>query len=347
MDDVISYIDEYSEQTINEFPLCEVDFLIFAQISYLNLGGIVPRIMEERKKMSLRELLVHPASSSMFLEKWFGLENMQLLQAMTDGVRYREVALKYFSEVNDIKRETQFAAVTVILPGGAHCITFRGTDESLIGWKEDCNLTFLEKIPAQELAASYLRMVAARTQGTLYLVGHSKGGNLAEYAAVHAPDAVRYRIREVYNYDGPGNPCAVNRMSTQQEEDKTKYPWTFHKYITRSSLIGSLFDEVCEGEMIESHGIGIMQHNPYNWVIMHGQFVRIAKNERIRRSVPEELLRRWIFRMEIEERKKLIDHFFELMTATGASDFTKMELDWKNCMWKFLVALREKHGEMQ
>ena len=128
-----------------------------------------------------------------------------LMCRMAHSVRFGGMLLNGYCELMDDAREQQFAALTVELGDGSIYLSYRGTDDTIVGWKEDLNMGYLEVIPSQTRALEYLgRMTRQYPDAKLRIGGHSKGGNLSVYAAVKAPAAVQDRIVRVYNNDGPG-----------------------------------------------------------------------------------------------------------------------------------------------
>lgn len=201
-----------------------------------------------------------------------GKEDQQLLTQLLQSPRYADILLDGYENIFDPVRQEQFAALTLHLPDGSAAVAFRGTDGTLVGWKEDFNMAFSTVVPAQLDAVRYLSDVAERTQGGIYLCGHSKGGNLAVYAAAFCAPEVQQRILGVRNFDGPG--------FTQQVLSQTGFARILPRvrtYLPRSSVVGMLLEHEEAFTIVESRSVGIYQHNVYQWEIARGGFVELQQ----------------------------------------------------------------------
>lgn len=143
--------------------------------------------------------------------------DLPLLKALLSAPRFASLPLTFYQDCLDPEREMQFSALTVLLDTGEALLVFRGTDNTLVGWKEDFNLSFLEVVPAQSAALNYTARLAAARPGPLLLAGHSKGGNLAVFSASLSPPELRDRIGAVYSYDSPGFTQRVLSATGYQE----------------------------------------------------------------------------------------------------------------------------------
>lgn len=100
----------------------------------------------------------------------------------------------------------QFGAVTFIDEAGATYVVFRGTDASAVGWAEDARFGLDFPMDSQRWAANYLAYAASRADGPITVVGHSKGANLALYAAAATTPPA---LERVYAFDPVGFPASV------------------------------------------------------------------------------------------------------------------------------------------
>lgn len=212
---------------------------------------------------------------------------------------------------------TQFAAATWFLPDGSLYLAFRGTDDTLVGWQEAFRLAGPDPIPAQRQAETYLAQVAARHPGKLRLGGHSKGGNLAVWAALHAHPAVRRRILSVDSFDGPG----TSRDLTGTPAYRALAP-RLHGYQPQGSPVGTLLCPAVRGTVIQSWGRGIVeQHDPFTWAVAGTRFrpvPRLSPTGRRRAAV----LRRWLAALSPEERAAFVEVLFHLLCAGQAHTLT-------------------------
>ena len=239
-------------------------------------------------------------------------------RAAAANPRFAPVAMNAFDERFDPRAQTQFAALTYRLPDGTLAVAFRGTDDSLVGWKEDFNMAFQYPVPAQVSAADYLTRVAALWEGPIVLMGHSKGGNLAVYAAMNAPDEVRERVRTVYSLDGPGFPAdVVHGRAYARVRDRIV------KIVPDSSVIGMVLETPERCTVVKSDVEGLMQHFAFSWQMRGGEFVQVedlaASSHLFNAS-----LNRWMANLTQEQREHAVDAMFSVMAAGGADNIGDM-----------------------
>ena len=243
--------------------------------------------------------------------------------------RFAEARVGAVAEHVNRGEQTQFTAMTFMLPdggrrggdptrGGTLLIAFRGTDDSLVGWKEDFNMAFQYPVPAQRAASAYLDMVARLWHGPIVLTGHSKGGNLAVYAAMNASPEVARRIRHVYSLDGPGFPSSVVR-SRQYVELQPKVT----KIVPSSSIVGQVFETPERCRVVVSDSTGIMQHFLYSWQVSGGAFVTEPDVDS-RSRLFSESLNRWMESLTVEQRERAVDALFEVLHAGGATSISEV-----------------------
>lgn len=217
----------------------------------------------------------------------------------------------------------QFAAVTWLLPDSTLYLAFRGTDDTLVGWQEAFRLAGPDPIPAQEQAEVYLAQVAARHPGKLRLGGHSKGGNLALWAALHAHPTVRRRILSVDSFDGPG----FSQDLTQTPAYRALAP-RLHHYLPQGSPVGTLLRQDRRSQIVPSWGRGIVgQHDPFTWAVAGTRFQRLPRQSpsgRRRAAV----LHRWLASLTPEERAAFVEVLFHLLRAGQARTLT----DWQEAL---------------
>ncbi|MBM6700367.1 DUF2974 domain-containing protein [Bifidobacterium pullorum subsp. saeculare] len=240
-------------------------------------------------------------------------------QAAAHNPRFSAVTVGAFAERLDEDEQTQFAAITYGLPDGTLVIAFRGTDDSLVGWKEDFNMAFRYPVPAQEAAADYVARVARLWPGApMILTGHSKGGNLAVYAAMMADNATRGRIRRIYSLDGPGFPESV----VVGEAYRRVLPLVV-KIMPDSSIVGMLLEmpETCV--VVKSDAGGIMQHFAFSWQVEGDRFVRCyglnPSSQQFNKSLND-----WLKALPAGECEHAVDALFSVLGATGATSFAEL-----------------------
>ena len=209
--------------------------------------------------------------------------------------------------------------MTYRLPSGMLVVAFRGTDDSLVGWKEDFNMAFQYPVPAQVTAADYLARVAALWKDApIVLTGHSKGGNLAVYAAMNASDEVKDRVERIYSLDGPGFPEAVvNSFEYSSVSDRIV------KIVPDSSVVGMVLETPERCMVVKSDVEGIMQHFAFSWQMHGGEFDKVE--DVANSSVTfNKALNKWLSNLSKEQRERAVDALFAVLEASGAGSISAM-----------------------
>ena len=312
MGNMFDYLDWRGDLPFSDVPFTPVDALIFSTLVYARFEGIVPADM------------VHPIPLHVAADALLSLADAEsrvrvksdiaLLKAAAAAPRLRNSRLAFYRSKLIAEEETQFAAMTFLLDDGTAFLCFRGTDETLVGWKEDFNMSFQDSIPAQREAAAYTLEVAERYPMLLRLGGHSKGGNLAIYAAAAADDLTQRRILRVYNLDGPGFTDTL-----MGDAGYLAMVPKIQTYIPESSIIGILLEHEEAYTVIKSRQVGILQHEPYSWEIMGGDFIHVQEMS-AGSQFADRTIKNWIRDMDKAQRSALVDAMFRLLSAGGASN---------------------------
>ncbi len=310
MGNMLDYIRWRGDLPWSCVPFCEVDGLILSQLSMLfweeGLGcGECRTLCELWPRMKGKPFSVGVTADN----------DNALLEKAAGCARFSCITLSdYASQFNE-KTGLQFSAVAMHLPDSTIFVSYRGTDNTLVGWKEDLCMTFSLPVPAQEAAAAYLREVACRYGGSLRVGGHSKGGNLAMYASAVAEAKIRRRILQVYNNDGPG---FKDSAKAHRFYEKIKNKLRF--FVPQSSLFGLLLAHPCSPETVKSDGFGIWQHDPYSWQVEGGRFVRM---ESLTKSsmYAEAAIQKWLSEVSDEDRSLFVESIFRVLSSTEARSF--------------------------
>lgn len=304
-------------------PFTEVDSLVLAQFSYAHLHGLVPA-PGEGEPVPLAALCRAEHFAQMFTDILSPENNRLLLYALAASPRWREVRACGYVSVRDEAREQQFAAVTFLLSDGAAYIAYRGTDTTFLGWKEDFNMAFVSPVPSQTEGAAYLADAAARRDGPLRLGGHSKGGNVAVYAAMTAPPALRARIETVYSHDGPGF-----RHELLDSDGFSAVAGRLQKTLPQSSLVGMLLQSHEPYRIVKSGNVGgVLQHDPFSWTVRGGAFVtekRLTGGAVFRNTT----LDVWLADLPDDKRRVLVEALYAVIEASGAKTFADFQRDWQ------------------
>ena len=316
MANILDYLDWRGDLTLAASPFNEVDALLLAELSFIEFEGIVPP-PELGRGLRLRD-----AAEAYFARRKNRSDSMgalvpgdipAMLRAMAESRRFGDMMLNAFEERIDEALEQQFAAVTIDLGDGTVYVSFRGTDDTLVGWKENLNMSFLAEVPAQERAVRYLERIARKYPDRFLRVGgHSKGGNLAIYSAVKCAPAVQDRILDVYNNDGPG---FLNDLSATPEHRRIAE--RIHTVVPQSSVVGMLLEHEKNAQVVHSTYDGIMQHDGFSWEVKGAQFVHLEDFSREGKLL-DETIDTWADALSARQRENFADALYEVLTATGA-----------------------------
>ena len=317
---IFDYLDQVAYDSIYDTPFNELDMLMLTEITYLPFDQIVSdqmspdctcRLFEAAEKM--------PQDLSMLVTK----NRLKLLEKVASSTRFKNIKLMGY--VNDIDPDVQkqFAAMIFKIKPDSYVLTFRGTDDSIIGWKEDFHMTYMDQVPAQKTAVNYLRKAMDALPGQFILTGHSKGGNLASYAASQIKPEYQERIQSIYSYDAPGlNHSVITSQGYQTISDKIK------RYIPQGSIVGMMLETPKQAQIVKSTAIGgLAQHDTFTWQISGQTFVLLDNLNPDSLQV-DKTLKNWVDSVSDEELKDFFDLFFGLILDAGISsinDLTKLE----------------------
>lgn len=324
MANLFDYIDWRGDLDFQRDCLCEVDNLIFSELAYIPWEEVLDPSCD-REEISLQAAATRfqekypegPPSLGVFLAD----KAVRLLYRLSDSHRFSTVLVQDYASHIDAAKDTQFSATTFRLPDGTFYIAFRGTDDSLAGWKEDFYLAFREPVPAQQLADLYLREIAERTEGNLYVGGHSKGGNLAVYAAAHAPGDVQARMISVYSNDGPGfTREMVTGEAYRSIVDKVV------SIIPHSSVIGMLLEHEERYKVVKSRHQGLFQHDGFYWEVKGRAFVEAQTISR-ESELFDAALKNALRSISDEQLEQFIESLFQILEAAGAGTLSDLGLE--------------------
>lgn len=311
MSDMLTYLKWRGDILFSEMGPNPVDALIFSILAYIRFEGIVPE--DALQFLPLREAAKRVMETDDPQERCRTPNDLTLLTAAAETERFGRIGISRYKTVFIPEEETQFAAVTFYLEDGSAFLTFRGTDNTLVGWKEDFNMTFEDSVPAQRLAAEYVKDFSIASLASIRLGGHSKGGNLAVYAAAKSIPQVQRRILAVYNHDGPGfREEMMTEPGYQQILPKVK------TYVPQSSVFGMLLEHEGPFTIVKSRQIGLMQHDPHTWEVMGGNFILMEERTGNSRFL-DRTFKNWLAGMTRQERGDFFDTVFELLMTDSES----------------------------
>ena len=311
MPNIIDYIEWRGDLGFENSPINEIDDIIFARFSYLPFKCI------ELKDIDTIENIAQKMKD-LDIENYLWDDDKVFLQKIGNCKRFKDIKVSDYVEIFDEAAEKQFAAITLWIQKNQKYISFRGTDSSLVGWKEDINMGFKKDVPSQKEAVKYLNSMAEKYKEKLIVGGHSKGGNLAVYSAVFCKDSVKNRIERVINADGPGFDKSVILTDNYK-----KILNKIQTYIPQSSIVGRLLEHEEEYQVVKSIQKGVMQHDIYSWEIEPTKLIRIptvTNNSEIFNGIVSD----WLKNTTPEQRENFINIIYEIILETQAqktSDF--------------------------
>ena len=319
MGNIMAYISWRGDLSLEQSQFNEVDNLILACFSYVNLDGI-PAVTKQKgiglKKLTEEFMKLHTMKELEADKSFIRLAPFMMME-MAKSVRFGKCVVRNY--VNDIvtEAEQQFAAMEIVLEDGTSYVSFRGTDDTIIGWKEDFNLS-TGVVPAQKRAIEYLQKISEHTDGMLRVGGHSKGGNLAIYGSVMCKSA-HEKILEIYSNDGPG----FSREFQELPEMKEMMPKII-RIIPEYSIIGTLLEHEKEPVIVASSSKGLLQHDGFSWEVQGPALVRRdSLNKTALRFI--EILHKWIDGMDTEQKRLLIEDLFATLQASGYENLSEVQ----------------------
>jgi len=336
MANLFDYLKWRGDLEFRKSPLNPVDSVILCQLSYLPLDGIVPAPGDKNGiSVSLAANMLNEKlqNDSDFKSRLMYKDDPQLLSALASSNRFGKCHLFGYVNHIDTDREVQFSAVCVHTNNGRCFIAFRGTDFTFVGWKEDFNMSFKEVIPAQIEAVNYLERMASVIKGPLQLGGHSKGGNLAVYAAANCQRKIQKRITEIYSNDAPGfhkNVIASEGFAAIKDRVRS--------FVPQDSVVGMLLEHGCDYTVIKSSQVGLLQHDLYSWEMTHNNMVQLD-NVTLGSRFVDKTVRDWIDSLDKEHREQFFEALYSILSASEAKSIPELESTWLKAMGRIIKSL--------
>lgn len=320
MKNIVSYAEDNLD-TLTARPFGGVDSLILSWVSYMHFPLNVPSL-HNWVGVPLKDLFRAEYFPQLFQGVWDKENSRRLFTALAASPRFRDIQVMGFTEQMDPGQEKQFAAVAFQLTPDLCYVAFRGTDSSLVGWKEDFNMAFQHPVPSQTEAARYLTKAASHCAGEILVGGHSKGGNLAVYSAAAVSPQIQARIRKVYSHDGPGF-----LETFLQSPGFLAIEPKIEKTLPQSSIVGLLLDHREDCQVVRSNRLSFLQHDPFSWVVegtafSYDQLTADAKYW-------DRTLDDWLRRLSEEERERFVESLYSILTSVDIADFAEFRAGWQ------------------
>ena len=347
MGNLLDYLAWRGDLPFSRDPFNSIDACLLSSLSYIDFTDIVPG--KGKGKVTMREaskqfFKLHSAEE-LSNDKSFINFCPSILKALAESNRFRGAMLSNFVDDTDIGREIQFGALEIETSDGIAFISYRGTDDRIIGWKEDFNLSYMT-VPAETEAVLYLQEVMGGRTQEIRMGGHSKGGHLAIYAATQTLPEIAQRIKNIYSFDGPGFGFNKEILETPQF---TFIEQKIEKFIPQTSIVGRLLTSSVRPMVIRSNEHGIMQHNPLSWEVEGKEFYELASTDKVSDTF-EETLSSWLDDMSFLQRKVFVDDLFSVFEASGAdtmSSMTKVGIKGTRAMITRMKEINDSSGRIR
>lgn len=317
MANIIDYVVWRGDLTFECDPLNEVDGAVLSRLTYQRYEYLKSPVIGKSLGDTLREILAIPGIEEKVLYKG----DWEFMNAVAGSKRFCNLTVLDYTDT--IEDETQFSALTLLDKStDTLLVFFRGTDNTLVGWKEDFNMAFVTPLPGQIRAKEYLERMSALSPGKIYVGGHSKGGNLALFSSAFASASVQERIGLVFNYDGPGFEESVIKNSGIE-----KIKNRIRTFVPQSSVVGMLLEHEEDYTIVHSERTFIMQHDIYSWDVTGKSFEVLEEVDGSSRFV-DHTLKDWLKKMDKEEREAFVDCIFSVMESGNYSTLREMKENW-------------------
>ena len=336
MKNMLDYIKEFGHVSFEERAFSEIDALVLTELEYLPLEKVVPSDENGEDFVTVKEIAeyMQEHKQELFDENPMMIteERHEVSQVIADAPRFQ--SLKFFGVVSEWDKDTtkQFAAITVEVEPSVRLVVFRGTDDTLIGWKEDFLMTYSPLVAAQTDAKEYLAKQASLWDGDLMISGHSKGGNLAIYAAATQVEDVQLRIVDIFCFDSPG----LYRSVLETKGYQNIVPLAM-RYIPQDSLVGLMLESEVPYVIVKSNATGAMQHSAMTWEIEDGQFIKMEKLTK-NSQLNDQTFKKWTESVSDEELELFWNVFFELLFSVGIDTVNDLYGEFMHYVQEFLKA---------
>ena len=312
---LFAYMKWRGDLSIKEFPLNEVDALILSELSYIRFEGVVPEVGSE-EVITIEE--ANRRYEKKNLRMLYYAEKERMFEAMATCPRYKDMTLCNYTSTLDYEEQEQFAALHINLTPYQTFVAFRGTDSSIVGWREDFNMSYMMPVPAQQSAVDYVNQTVKGMFRKYYIGGHSKGGNLAIYSGVFCEPRIQKKLIQIFSFDGPGfNRKMINDPAYKMVQDKIL------AFVPEESVVGLLMEHEEDYIVVQSEGVSLLQHEGFTWRISRDNF-ELADELNPSSKNMSVALKNWLQKVSPEERKSLVDTFFSLFEKADIHDFAEL-----------------------
>lgn len=316
MSDIFDYLHWRGDIFMSYRQFNDIDNLILSELAYFDfepfIGNLYGKNEKNAKLVSLMEIK-DGILKNLPVKDYAELDRGRLLKECAETDRFSSITAQDYINIIDKERKIQFSAVTFRLYDGSYYVSFRGTDRTLIGWREDISLCYEEEIPSQTAAVKYMNYILEKTDGRVIAGGHSKGGNLAVYASAFCREEYKDRITKIYSNDGPGfNEIVLAKKEMQHVFAKVKH------FVPAGTIIGTMLSMNTGRILVESTGkSSVDQHFVTSWVLNRSEIVRADFPTKFSK-IFEETMNKMIYVSDYSERKDFVNGIFDAFSDMGA-----------------------------
>lgn len=316
MSNLINYVRKNKDKTFKEYPFNEIDASIYTALSYIDLSGII------NSKITIKE--AYEKTQNRFLLKSkdkFKEQNRSLFKEMASSNRYKDNIITSYKRL--VNNNTQFGAITIVVPRLFKFIAFEGTEDDLVGWEENFKMAYMYPIPAQEEAYYYLKENIKPSDFNVYVGGHSKGGNLAISSVMELNAFKRYQVDYIFNFDGPGFSKDLTNFKKLKKLEKK-----IINYYPCESVVGMIYTSLGRTKIIQSSASHVYQHDIHSWLIDDNTF-KEGKLSNYSKKIHAKL-DTIVAKYSKDDLKKFVNTFFLILYGAGyiyKSDLKKLSLE--------------------
>ncbi len=314
------YISWRGDLSFDKVPFNQVDAALFSQLPLLQLDELLiknGKNIEMTMKEAVSKLDDHIKEKNYKLGIVIPDDIIKIFMEMGASERYQNLKIgNYVNQVSN-DQETQFSALTIDIDSDTRIVSFSGTDDTVIGWKENFNMLFIDTTPGQHLSCAYLELVSKEVKH-LYVVGHSKGANLALYSTLHSLPKVQRKIVKTIGFDGPGLTEDIELIANFEKNIKK-----IIFFVPETSIIGCIFDHYEETKVVKSTAKGLYQHDLFTWEVLGNDFVYVP--ERSKESLHiEKKVKEMISKMDEHTKHVFVNTGYKILTDDKSETLTDL-----------------------
>lgn len=310
MSNLVDYVKINGNKSYKEYPFNEVDAAIYSTLSYIDMSSFY------EKNKTLEELYnLSKNRFSLKITDKFNKENKELFEIVATSLRYKDNVINDYKRI--VNKVTQFSALSIHVLHHFKFISFEGTEDDLVGWKENFMMGYMYPNVAQEEAVKFLTENIKLNDLNVYVGGHSKGGNLSLCAAMEQSFFKRFKINYIFNFDGPGF-----KEGLIKEEKLERIIKKIKNYYPKNSYIGMIFNSKGDKKFVKSNALSIYEHDIHSWLIIENRFLETTQGKNSQKF--HERINNLFLKHSNDEYKFFIETFFTLLNDSGY--FYKSEL---------------------